>query len=346
MRSKLFSLIILFFTLVSSVAFADNNITGAGATFPYPLYVQWAQAYQKASGMQLNYQPIGSGGGINQIQANTVDFGASDKPLSNKELTQSQLVQFPTVIGGIAPVINLPGIANGQLKLNGALLADIYLGNITKWNDPKIAALNPGLTLPSLAITVVHRSDGSGTSFLFTDYLSKISPSWQQKVGADTAVAWPIGIGGKGNEGVASYVMRIKGSIGYVEYAYAQQNKLVYVVLVNKAGNAVLPTLQTFAEAATNANWSSSNNFSENLTDEPGANSWPIVGATFILMHAKQSNAQKALQVLNFFNWAYTKGQQIATDMDYVALPSATIDLIHDAWKQQIKDANGNTVWH
>ncbi|HVV68071.1 MAG TPA: phosphate ABC transporter substrate-binding protein PstS [Gammaproteobacteria bacterium] len=347
MKFKLLAQLGLLGTLVAAHAATDSKIiTGAGATFPYPLYVKWAEAYQKETSVQLNYQPIGSGGGIKQIQANTVDFGASDKPLSSDELKQNNLTQFPTVIGGVVPVINLPGIQSGQVKLSGNVLGDIYLGKIKNWNDPQISALNPGIQLPNTAITVVHRSDGSGTTFLFTDYLSKVNNNWKTQAGADTAVAWPTGIGGKGNEGVASYVQRIKGAIGYVEYAYAQQNKMVSVELKNKDGNLVNPSIDTFAAAAANAKWSSQTNFAEILTDEPGSQSWPIVGATFILMHTSEDNAEKAHDVLKFFDWAYQHGKQMAKDMDYVPLPEPTIDLIHAAWKENLKDQKGNPIWH
>ncbi len=348
MKSKLLTSLGLACALTAATAASADNkiITGAGATFPYPLYGKWAQVYQKETGTNLNYQPIGSGGGIKQIEANTVDFGASDKPLDPDELQQNKLMQFPTVIGGVVPVINLPGVQNGQIKLSGEILGDIYLGNIKKWNDEKISALNPNVTLPDTAITVVHRSDGSGTSFLFTNYLSKVNDTWKSKVGADAAVSWPSGIGGKGNEGVASYVQRVKGSIGYVEYAYARQNSLVLVQLKNKAGNPVSPSIDSFAAAAANAKWNSKNNFAEIITNESGANSWPITGATFILMHTTQDNAEKAQNVLKFFDWAYQNGKQMATEMDYVPLPEQTINLVRAAWKEQIKDQAGNSVWH
>ena len=311
----------------------DITITGAGATFPYPLYVQWAQTYQRLTGVNINYQPIGSGGGIQQIKAKTVNFGASDKPLSAAELKQDGLTQFPTVVGGVVAVVNLPNLKN-PIVLSGSVLADIYLGKISHWNDPKIAALNAGIVLPNQAITVVHRSDGSGTTFLFTHYLSDTNTSWKSQVGADTAVSWPAGVGGKGNEGVASYVQRIKGSIGYVEYAYAEQNHLNFAQLKNQSGNIVSPSLATFAAAANYAHWNSQNNFAEILTNEPGANSWPIAGATFILLNTPAADAQKTAEVLKFFNWAYHDGKTAAAELNYVALPDSVVKLIQDQWQK------------
>ncbi len=346
MKSKLLILASFLLSVVSITALADVDVlTGAGATFPYPIYVKWAQAYQKDTGLKLNFQPIGSGGGIKQIEAKTVDFGASDKPLSSEELKNNGLIQFPTVVGGVVPVVNLGPDNNGQIKLSGPVLAAIFQGKIKNWNDAQIATLNPELHLPSLPITVVHRSDGSGTTFLFTNYLSKVSPDWAKQVGSDTAIAWPSGIGGKGNEGVASYVMRVKGSIGYVEYAYAKQNNLNFVQLQNKAGQNVNPSIASFSAAASNANWNSQNNFSEILTDEPGAASWPIVGGTFILMQAKPANPEKTKAVLQFFAWAYQKGKDMATGLDYVPLPDAVVQLIQTSWTQQIKDPQGKAIW-
>lgn len=333
-------------TLSSTAVFADNLvITGAGATFPYPVYSKWAQAYQTIGHVNLNYQPIGSGGGIKQITAKTVDFGASDKPLSKEELQADKLVQFPTVIGGVVPVINLPGIEPGKLLLSGPVLAAIYLGDIKKWNDPKIAALNPNVSLPNTIITVVHRSDGSGTTFLFTHYLSKVSDAWKSKVGNDAAVSWPTGIGGKGNEGVASYVQRVKGGIGYVEYAYAKQNKLSHVLLKNKSNADASPSIKSFQAAAANAHWSKDNHFAEVLTDEPGADSWPISGATFILMQQTQEHPEKAQAVLKFFDWSYHHAETMTTDLDYVPLPDSAVKQVEAYWQTHIKDSAGNSLW-
>lgn len=321
--------------MISASALADTTITGAGATFPYPLYQQWAQNYQKQTQVNVNYQPIGSGGGIQQIIAKTVNFGASDKPLSTEELAKNQLTQFPTVVGGVVPVVNLPSLGKSSITLSGPVLADIYSGKITYWNDPQISALNPGITLPKQLITVVHRSDGSGTTFLFTHYLSDVSPDWKAKIGADTSVAWPTGVGGKGNEGVTSYVQRIKGSIGYVEYAYADQNHLSYAQLRNQSGHSVSPSLNTFAAAAKYAHWSSANHFGEILTNEPGADSWPIVGATFILLNTMPTDAQKNQEVLKFFDWAYHHGQADTLKLNYVPLPDSVVKLIQDEWRVQ-----------
>lgn len=325
-------------------AFA-GDITGAGATFPYPLYAKWAEAYKAKTGTSLNYQSIGSGGGIKQIQAKTVDFGASDKPLTPEELDKAGLMQFPAVIGGVVPIINLPGIKGGQVKLTGLVLADIFQGKIKKWNDPALASLNPGVALPSQAIVVVHRSDGSGTTFIFTNYLSKVSPDWKQKVGEEASVSWPAGVGGKGNEGVASYVKQIKGAIGYVEYAYALQNKMTFTLLQNKDGNFVAPNEESFKAAASGANWEKAPGFYEILTDEPGKHSWPITGATFILMHKSQANAANAKIVLSFFNWAYTEGDKMALALDYIPMPENVVKLVQNAWKTQIKDASGKAIW-
>jgi phosphate transport system substrate-binding protein len=322
-----------------------GDITGAGATFPYPVYAKWAEAYKAQTGVGLNYQSIGSGGGIKQITAKTVNFGASDKPLTAEALAKDGLIQFPTVIGGVVPVINVEGVQPGQLKLTGQLLADIYQGKITKWNDPKLAADNKGLKLPTTDITVVHRSDGSGTSFIFTTYLSQVSPEWKSAVGADTAVAWPTGMGGKGNEGVAANVKSIKNSIGYVEYAYAKQNKMDYVQLKNSDGQFVNPFEANFKAAAANAKWKAEEGFYQVLTNQPGKESWPISGATFILMHAKEDDAAAAKDVLKFFDWAYSNGGKLAADLDYVPLPESVTKLIRDSWKVQIKSADGKAVW-
>ena len=323
------------------------NITGAGATFPYPVYAKWAEAYKAKTGVGMNYQSIGSGGGIAQIKAKTVDFGASDAPLKLEELEKEGLVQFPAVMGGVVPVVNIEGVKPGEMKLSGKALADIYLGKIKKWNDPAIAALNQGVKLPDSDITVVNRSDGSGTTFIFTNYLSKVSPEWKEKVGNATSVAWPAptGAGGKGNEGVASFVQRLKGAIGYVEYAYAKQNKLPYTLLQNREGQFVKPDDKSFQAAAAGADWKNAPGFYEILTDEPGRNSWPITGATFILMHKNQANAVNAKEVLKFFDWAYKDGNKLALDLDYIPMPDAVVKLIQAEWKSKIKDASGKPIW-
>lgn len=322
-----------------------TDITGAGATFPYPLYAKWAEAYKKETGIGLNYQSIGSGGGIKQIKAKTVDFGASDMPLKPEELEKDGLMQFPTVMGGVVPVVNLDGVKPGTLKLTGAVLADIYLGKITKWNDPALTKLNSGLKLPNKDITVVHRSDGSGTTFIFTNYLAKVSPEWKEKVGNDVSVMWPAGVGGKGNEGVASYVQRIKGSIGYVEYAYALQNKLTYSLMKNRDGQFVKPDSASFQAAAAGADWKNAPGMYMILTDEPGKMSWPITGATFILMHKVQEHPDRAKEVLKFFDWAYAHGDKMAESLDYIPMPDSVVKLIQAQWKAKIKDTKGNPVY-
>jgi len=319
-------------------------ISGAGATFPAPLYARWAENYKSSSGLTLNYQAIGSGGGIKQIQANTVDFGASDKPMKPEELDKAGLYQFPTVIGGVVPVVNLPGVESGQLKLTGPLLADIFLGAVKSWSDPKIAQANAGVKLPNLPITVVHRSDGSGTSFLFTTYLAGKSPAWAQKVGASDAVEWPTGIGGKGNDGVSAFVRQTAGAIGYVEYAYASQNKLTYTGLQNKDGAFVNPTAEAFAGAAGGADWTKAPGNYLVLIDQPGQATWPITGATFILMHKQQADAAKAKAVLGFFDWAYKNGDAAASELHYVPLPAAVKDLVRKQWAE-IKTADGAVVY-
>ena len=321
------------------------DITGAGATFPYPIYAKWAEGYKKATGTGMNYQSIGSGGGIKQIKAKTVDFGASDMPLKAEELETEGLLQFPAIMGGVVPVINLDGIKPGQVKLTGEVVAAIYLGKITKWNAPEIAALNPGVPLPAADITVVHRADGSGTSFLFTDYLSKILPEFKTTVGAGTAVKWPVGVGGKGNEGVAANVQRIKGAIGYVEYAYAKKNKMGYTQLKNADGQFVTPDDDAFKAAASGAEWGKTPGFGVVLTNQPGKASWPITGASFILMHKAQADGVKAKEVLKFFDWSYKNGGAMAEELDYVAMPPAVVKLVQDAWKAQVKDASGKAVW-
>ncbi len=323
------------------------DITGAGATFPYPLYAKWAEVYRQKTGVGLNYQSIGSGGGIKQIRSRTVDFGASDAPLKAEELQKDGLLQFPTVMGGVVPVVNLDGVAPGQMKLTGPVLADIYLGRIAKWNDPQVAGLNPGVKLPNQPITVVHRADGSGTTFIFTSYLSKMSAEWKDKVGNNASVSWPAptSTGGKGNEGVASFVQRIRGSIGYVEYAYAKQNRMTFAMLKNRDGEFVAPSDKSFQAAAAGADWKNAPGFHEILTDEPGKASWPITGATFILMHRTQPDAAKAKEVLKFFDWAYRDGDRMALELDYVPMPDEVVKLIQAAWKSQIRDAAGKPVW-
>lgn len=321
------------------------NVTGAGASFPYPIYAKWAAAYHKETGKQVNYQSIGSGGGQQQIIAKTVDFGASDDPMKGEALDKDNLLQFPAVIGGTVPVVNIDGIEPGQLKLSGAVLGDIYLGKITKWSDPAIQALNGDLKLPEKSIVVVHRSDGSGTTFGWTNYLSKVSPEWKEKVGEGKAVKWPTGQGGKGNEGVAAYVRQLKDSIGYVEYAYAKQNQLAWTQLQNKDGVFVQPSQETFAAAAANADWNSEPGMGVILTDEPGADSWPVTSATFILMHKQQDKPENAKSVLTFFNWAFDQGADMATELDYVPLPKEVTDQIKQVWTQEIKTKDGNAIW-
>src|SRR5215468_7598878 len=320
------------------------EISGAGATFPYPIYAKWAEAYAAKTGLKMNYQSIGSGGGIKQITAKTVDFGASDMPLKPADLDKDGLTQFPMVMGGVVPVINVPGIQPGQLKLDGKLLADIYLGKIAKWNDPAIAALNPGLKLPDLAIAPVYRSDGSGTTFIFTHYLSEVSPEWKEKIGENTSVQFPTGIGGKGNEGVSAMASRTGGAIGYVEYAYAKQNKLTYTMLRNKDGQLVNPEIRTFQSAAANADWSKVQDFNLLLTNQPGKDSWPITGATFILMHKAQVKPETAREVINFFDWAYKNGGKLAEELDYVPMPENVVKLVEQNW-QQIQGPDGKPVW-
>jgi phosphate transport system substrate-binding protein len=330
--------------LAAPLTAAAADITGAGATFPYPVYAKWADAYKKSTGVGLNYQSIGSGGGIKQITAKTVDFGASDMPLKPEVLQKDGLMQFPTVMGGVVPVYNIKGIGAGAITLTSRQLADIYLGKIKKWNDPALAANNPGVKFPGQAISVVHRSDGSGTTFIFTNYLSKVSPDWKSAVGEGTSVKWPTGVGGKGNEGVANYVGRIDGSIGYVEYAYAKQNKLAYAKLVNREGGVVSPTQDAFKAAAAGADWKNAPGMYMILTDAPGKDAWPIAGATFILMHTMQAKPENAKEVLKFFDWAYKNGDGMASDLDYVPMPDSVVALIHSGWKH-IKGSSGQAVY-
>jgi len=317
-------------------------VTGAGASFPAPVYAKWADAYNKATGVRVNYQSVGSGAGIKQIKSKTVDFGASDAPLKDEELAADGLIQFPMVIGGVVPVVNIAGVAPGKLRLNGQVLGDIYLAKITKWNDPAITGLNPGVKLPDAAIAVIRRADGSGTSFNFTNYLSKVNPEWKTRVGEGTAVNWPTGAGGKGNEGVSAYVKQLPNSIGYVEYAYAKQNKMAYTLLQNQAGVFVAPDDATFKAAAANADWSKT--FYQVLTGQPGKDSWPITAATFILMHKVQDKPANAANALKFFDWAYRDGDKMADDLDYVPMPDTVKQLVRKLWKDQLKDGSGKTV--
>jgi len=326
-------------TLAGAGAVQAADISGAGATFPAPVYAKWAETYKAQTGNQLNYQAIGSGGGIRQITASTVDFGATDKPLKPDDLATGGFAMFPTVIGGVVPVMNLQGIKAGQVKLTGAQLADIYRGVIKKWNDPLLVKTNPGVNLPNMPITVVHRSDGSGTSFVFTTYLSMKAAHWASEVGANDSVKWPVGLGGKGNDGVAAYVKQTPGAIGYVEYAYAKQNNMTYALMQNAAGKFVAPTASAFAAAAAGADWAKAPGFYLLLLDQPGANSWPITGATFILMHRQQANPAAGAEVLKFFDWAYKSGDGAAQQLDYVPLPAAVKSLIRKSWSREIKAA-------
>lgn len=321
------------------------TVTGAGASFPYPIYAKWASDFRAASGNAVNYQSIGSGGGQQQIIANTVDFGASDDPLNAQKLSENNLLQFPAVIGGAVPVVNIQGVQPGQLRLTGAVLADIYLGKVKRWNDPAIAGLNSGVTLPDADIVVVHRSDGSGTTFLWTNYLSKVSADWKTQVGEGKAVKWPTGQGGKGNEGVAAYVGQLANSIGYVEYAYAKQNNLSWTQLQNREGQYVQPSSEAFAAAAANADWNSAPGMGVVLTDEPGATSWPVTAATFILMQKVQQRPEQGKIVLEFFDWAFKNGGEAANSLDYVPLPQAVTDQIRALWASELKDSNGQAIW-
>lgn len=334
----------LVLTLAGNGALAAE-ISGAGASFPYPIYAKWAHAYYKQTGNQVNYQSIGSGGGIRQITAKTVDFGASDAPLPPEKLDKLGLTQWPMVIGGVVPIANLEGIEGGQIKLSNEVLANLFLGKITSWDDPIIRKLNPELQLPAQRVTAVHRSDGSGTTFVFTDYLAKISDAWQKHVGSSTAVSWPTGVGAKGNEGVAAYVSRIKGAIGYVEYAYALENNLTHVQLRNRAGEWVQPDADTFQAAAAGADWQSAEGMSLMLTDQPGARSWPITAATFILMHKQQQDPQTARDALKFFKWAFNNGGKMADELHYVPMPNSVINYIESHWSREIRDSKGNPVW-
>jgi phosphate transport system substrate-binding protein len=327
----------------SAAAFA-LDISGAGATFPFPIYAKWADTYKKETGNGLNYQSIGSGGGIKQIKARTVTFGASDQPLKAEDLDGAGLTQWPQVIGGIVPVINLDGVAAGELVLDGPTLSKIFLGEIKTWDDAAIKKLNPKAKLPSEAIAVVHRSDGSGTTFNFTNYLSKVSADWKSKVGENSSVEWPVGIGAKGNEGVANNVANTKGSVGYVEYAYAKQNKLTHTKLVNKDGKTVAPTSATFQAAAANADWAHAPGFYQILTEQPGAQSWPITAATFILLPKQPQDPAAAAEALKFFSWAFANGGKAAEELDYIPMPTSVVAQIKKSWASNVKDANGKAL--
>ncbi|WHZ40715.1 phosphate ABC transporter substrate-binding protein PstS [Rahnella bonaserana] len=343
MRNTVAGLVAATFSLTAMSAFAATNLTGAGGTFPAPVYAKWADAYQKATGTQVNYQGIGSSGGVKQIIAKTVDFGASDAPMKDEDLAKNGLFQFPTVIGGVVLAVNIPGIKSGQLTLDGATLGDIYLGKIKKWNDAAITKLNPGVKLPDTNIAVVRRADGSGTSYVFTSYLAKVNSEWKDKIGAGSTVNWPTGLGGKGNDGVAAFVQRLPGSIGYVEYAYAKQNNLAYTKLVDADGKAISPTEESFSAAAKGADWSKT--FAQDLTNQKGDNAWPISSTTFILIYKDQQDAAKGTEVLKFFDWAYKNGNKLTTDLDYAALPESVVEQIRAAWKTNVKDSSGKALY-
>ncbi|MFM0594446.1 MULTISPECIES: phosphate ABC transporter substrate-binding protein PstS [Paraburkholderia] len=325
-----------------AIAAQAADITGAGSTFAAPIYTKWADAYQKTGGGKVNYQGIGSSGGIKQIEAKTVDFAGSDAPLKDDELAKAGLFQFPTVVGGVVPAINVPGVKAGELTLSGEVLGDIYLGKIKKWNDPAIAALNPKIKLPDTDIAVVRRADGSGTTFIWTNYLSKVNADWKSKVGEGATVSWPTGTGGKGNDGVAAFVQRLPGAIGYVEWAYAKQNHMTYVALKNSTGAVVEPKTETFKAAAAGADWSKS--FYQILTNEPGKDAWPIVGATFVLLHTAQEKPAQGTETLKFFDWAFKNGTQAANDLDYISLPDSVTAEIRSQWKSKVKDASGKAI--
>src|ERR1700691_833432 len=341
---KLTRLIVTGATIGLAVAAGASDISDAGATFPYPIYAKWADSYRKLTGVVVNYQSIGSGGGIKQIKEKTVTFGASDMPLKPEDLKAAGLLQFPMIIGGVVPVVNVKGVQPGQLRLDGATVAAIYLGDITQWNDPQIKRLNPTLALPGTAIAPVYRSDGSGTNFLFSDFLSKASPKFKSVIGANTSVQWPAGIGAKGNEGVANMTTQTDGAIGYVEYAYAKQNKMAYTLLTNKAGAAVAPSAESFQAAAANADWVHSDRYYLILTDQPGAKSWPITGASFILVYKQPGDAASVNEALKFFAWAYKDGASMAAELDYVPLPAPLIDQVKKTWTSEITSA-GHPVW-
>ncbi|KFK92078.1 MULTISPECIES: phosphate ABC transporter substrate-binding protein PstS [unclassified Serratia (in: enterobacteria)] len=343
MRTTVAGIVAATFSLASVSAFAAASLTGAGATFPAPVYAKWADSYQKETGNKVNYQGIGSSGGVKQIIANTVDFGASDAPLSDDKLAADGLFQFPTVIGGVVLAVNIPGIKSGELTLDGQTLGDIYLGNIKKWNDPAIVKLNPDVKLPDQNIAVVRRADGSGTSFVFTSYLSKANSQWKENIGAGSTVNWPTGLGGKGNDGIAAFVQRLPGSIGYVEYAYAKQNNLAYTKLISADGQPVSPTEESFSAAAKGADWSKT--FAQDLTNQKGDNVWPITSTTFILMHKEQKKPEQGAEVLKFFDWAYKTGAKQASDLDYAPLPAEVVEQIRAAWRTNIKDSSGKALF-
>ena len=325
-----------------AVAAHAADITGAGSTFAMPIYTKWAADYQQTGGAKVNYQGIGSSGGLKQIVAKTVDFAGSDAPLKDDELAKEGLFQFPTVVGGVVPVVNVPGVKPGELTLSGPVLGDIYLGKIKKWNDPAIVALNPKVKLPDTDIAVVRRADGSGTSFIWTNYLSKVNDEWKSKVGEGTTVNWPTGTGGKGNDGVAAFVQRLPGAVGYVEWAYAKKDNMVYTALKNSTGTVVEPKTETFKAAAAGANWSKS--FYQILTNQPGKDAWPVVGATFVLLHATQEKPAQGAETLKFFDWAFHNGNQAATELDYISLPESVVSEIRTQWKAKIKDASGKPI--
>jgi phosphate transport system substrate-binding protein len=345
MKSNVFAAAALGLAVVLGAPAQAADITGAGATFPFPVYSKWAEAYKKETNTGLNYQSIGSGGGIRQIKAKTVDFGATDAPLKGDDLQGSGLVQFPTVLGGVVPIVNIQGLKSGELKLSGEVLADIYRGQIKKWNDPKIAELNGGMKLPDGNITPVYRSDGSGTTSIFTDYLSNISPDWKSSLGMGTTVNWPAGQGGKGNEGVAATVKQVNNSIGYVEYAYAKQNNIPVAQMRNKDGQFVAPSDDTFAAAAANADWSSAPGFGISLVNQTGGQAWPITGATFILVYKSPDRPEQVTEVLKFFDWAYKNGDKLAAELDYVPLPDKVADQVRDVWSKEIKDKSGKALY-
>jgi phosphate transport system substrate-binding protein len=336
-------LIALSVLVAGTVSAAD--LTGAGATFPYPIYSKWAEAYNAATGIGLNYQSIGSGGGIKQIKAKTVDFGASDMPLKQEELDKEGLMQFPAIIGGVVPVVNLDGVAPGQLKLTSDVITNIHLGKITKWNDKAIADLNPGVALPAIPVVVIHRADSSGTTFLWTDFLSKTNADFKAVIGSGTTVKWPTGVGGKGNEGVAAQVQRIKGAFGYVEYAFAKRNKIAHAQLKNRDGNFVQPSDDTFKAAAAGADWANAPGFYLVLTNQSGKDAWPATGASFIIMHRQQPDALTGRAILKFFDWSFKNGGKMSEELEYVHLPPALIKQINEQWKTQLKDPSGKSIW-
>jgi phosphate transport system substrate-binding protein len=336
---------ILAATVLPALPAAAEDLTGAGSTFVYPVLAKWADAYRKQTNIGLNYQSIGSGGGIKQITAKTVTFGATDMPLTPEDVAKNNFVQFPVINGSVVPILNLPGIKPGEVTLDGPTIAKIFLGEITKWNDPAIAKLNPGVNLPDTAVAVVHRSDGSGTTFIWTNYLSKVSPEWKDKVGENTAVEWPVGIGAKGSEGVSNNAAQTVGALGYVEYAYAKQNNLTYAKMVNHAGKTVAPTTESFQAAAAGADWTSAKDFHVIMTDAAGDKSWPVAGSTFILMQAVPTDAVASAEALKFFDWGYKQGKQMASELDYVPMPDNVVALIEQTWKDRIKASDGKPVY-